>query len=81
MKISVRFFAVCRELTGSDHFELECEEGLTVAEAASLISEKYPQLNTLKNTVRYAVDDEYADNDYILKNGQEISMIPPVSGG
>ena len=81
MKITVRFFAMSRELTGIDQIELEIKDTATVKDVIHVMWEKYPKLEKLKNSLRYAVDDEYADDEYELHPGQELCFIPPVSGG
>lgn len=74
----VMFFAHLRDAVGEESLSIECA-GKTVAEVKSLINQKYPTLNL--DTVMTAVNEEFAGNDEILKDGDVIAFIPPVSGG
>lgn len=74
----VMFFAHLRDVVGEEFLSIELA-GKTVAEAKSLINEKYPALNL--DTVMTAVNEEFAGNDEILNDGDVIAFIPPVSGG
>lgn len=82
MVVSVRLFAMLRERLGSGRLEIELEEGATVGDAVSALSEK-PGLGPLlgEMPVLMAVNREYAHADAPLREGDELALIPPVSGG
>ena len=82
MTINVRLFAVLRERAGRDAFELELPDGATVADLLDEAA-RQPGLDDLLPAlpVRAAVNREYADPDAILSAGDEVALIPPVSGG
>jgi MoaE-MoaD fusion protein len=75
MKVKVRLFAVLRERAGSDTVELELADGATVRDAISAmpVAEGVP--------VVMAVNREVAAGDVVLEPGDELALIPPVSGG
>jgi molybdopterin converting factor small subunit len=81
MKVTVRFYAISRELAGTEYVTLDMQEPVRLEDVITLIYEKFPDLEPIRGIVRYAVDDEYAEPKCQLKNGQELSIIPPVSGG
>ena len=82
MTVTVRLFAVFRERVGSDSIEVELDDGATVAEALERLAER-PELTDLleRMPVRMAVNRDYADSDTPLSAGDELALVPPVSGG
>ena len=80
MKCKIKAFGISREIVGGRIVELDLPEGQTVIELKNQLFEKYPQLAALRS-VYIAVNNEYADEKGILKEGDEIALIPPVSGG
>ena len=81
MKIDVRLFALYRERAGTERLTLDLHEGATLAGAVDEIRSRYPQLAPPKVDIVAAVNAEYAEGDTTLKEGDEIALIPPVSGG
>jgi MoaE-MoaD fusion protein len=82
MTVTVRLFAIFRERAGSDSIEVELDDGATVAEALDRLAER-PELTELleRMPVRMAVNRDYADSDTPLSSGDELALVPPVSGG
>jgi MoaE-MoaD fusion protein len=82
MTVTVRLFAVLRERAGLDSIEVELDEGATVAEALEQLSAR-PELEEVleRMPVRLAVNRDYADPDTPLYSGDELALVPPVSGG
>ncbi|MBA2261822.1 MAG: molybdenum cofactor biosynthesis protein MoaE [Solirubrobacterales bacterium] len=76
MKVSVRLFAQLRERAGARELELELPDGAVVADALAAVEELAAGL-----PVVLAVNREYAPRDAELHAGDEIALIPPVSGG
>jgi MoaE-MoaD fusion protein len=76
MHVRVRLFAVLRERAGAEEIALELPEGASVSDAlerVGAITEGVP--------VVMAVNQEYADRSAALHPGDELALIPPVSGG
>ena len=82
MTVKVRLFAILRERAGREEVELELGEGATVAEAIAAVGE-LPGLGDVvgRLPVRMAVNRDYADEATTLAAGDELALIPPVSGG
>jgi MoaE-MoaD fusion protein len=81
MRLTVRLFAMLREQAGADSVELELSEGATGADALEALRAE-PGLELLNRLpVRLAVNREYADLEDELAAGDELAVIPPVSGG
>jgi molybdopterin synthase catalytic subunit/molybdopterin converting factor small subunit len=74
--VTVRLFAGLRERAGSDHIELELPERARVADALSQLAGVIGDV-----PVVMAVNREYADRADGLAAGDELALIPPVSGG
>ena len=76
MEVSIRLFAGLRELAGSDSLQIELADGASVADALAALSGQIDASGCL-----LAVNREYADDDVVLAAGDELALIPPVSGG
>ncbi|MEZ5077683.1 MAG: molybdenum cofactor biosynthesis protein MoaE [Solirubrobacterales bacterium] len=79
----IRLFAVLRERAGTDLVEVEVADGATVGDALRGLAEQHPDLAPALATLRplLAVNREYADEATVLAAGDELALIPPVSGG
>jgi molybdopterin synthase catalytic subunit len=82
MTVRIRLFAILRERAGRDSVELELDDGATVAEALDALAE-VPGLSEVigRLPVTMAVNRDYADAATPLAAGDELALIPPVSGG
>ena len=76
MQVRVRLFAGLRERAGADELELELPDGAVVADALERV-----RALTDGVPVVMAVNREYADPESPLHGGDEVALIPPVSGG
>ncbi len=76
MQVSVRLFAALRERAGASEVELDLPEGASVGDALH-------ELRALTDGVPVvmAVNREYATDEHVLCSGDEVALIPPVSGG
>jgi molybdopterin synthase catalytic subunit len=82
VRISVRLFAILRERAGRSTFELELPDGSTVGDALDRLREE-PGLREPLERIRIAVavNREYATTLDALSSGDELALVPPVSGG
>jgi molybdopterin synthase catalytic subunit len=81
MHIRIRLFAVQRELAGTREVMLDLPDGATVMDAWDGLVSRHPALAPGRDSVRYARNGQYADAGTALTDGDEVAMIPPVSGG
>jgi molybdopterin converting factor subunit 1 len=81
MLVHIRLFAILRQQAGVSELELELPDGSGVMDAAKQVGERFPAI--LKYLVRsaYAVNQSYVTADTKLNDGDELALIPPVSGG
>jgi MoaE-MoaD fusion protein len=81
MKAKVRLFARLSELAGTRVADVEVGEGLSAEEVYQALCVEYPSLTGLNGSVRFAVNGEYVDGGHPVGDGDEVALIPPVSGG
>lgn len=82
MFIDVRLFAMLRERAGSDSVTVEVPDGATVRDAVDAVARTHGLADLMgRMSVVMAVNREYADDDARLAEGDELALIPPVSGG
>jgi len=81
MKIRFIYFAGIREAAGVSSQEAELAEGATLADAAAWLVARHGAIERLLPVVRYAVNGEFSKPETALKSGDEVVLIPPISGG
>ena len=79
--VRVRLFALQRELAGAREVPLDLPEPATVEAAWDALVSRYPVLAPGRPSVRFARNGAYAEAGDPLGDGDEVAMIPPVSGG
>ena len=79
--VEVLLFGAAADRAGTRRVELEIEEGSTLAEVWPLLAEMYPDLSSMRDTLAFAVNGEYARMDGRVDPGDEVAVLPPVSGG
>ncbi len=82
MRITVRLFGNEAAAAGCDHVAVEVSEGqITCADVRAAMRDAYQSLQMLIDAARFAVNHEYAPDDYPITSGDEIALIGRVSGG
>jgi molybdopterin converting factor subunit 1 len=81
MRIRVRLFAIQRELAGTREVPLELADGATITDAWDAIVARFPALAPGRDYVRFARNSAYTPATTVLADGDELALIPPVSGG
>ncbi len=79
MKIHVHFFAQAREMAQKNEEEVELKDGATVSDLFEILKFRVPTLRSVE--FKIAVHSEYVDNHHELLDGDEVAIIPPISGG
>ncbi len=80
MEVEILLFGILRDVVGKNRFEKELTEGMTLYDLREELAAVYPPLNQYKN-YSIAVNEAYAESDYIIKQHDVVALIPPVSGG
>ncbi|AGY59708.1 MoaD/ThiS family protein [Gloeobacter kilaueensis] len=81
MKIHVRLFASYREAFERDELELEVPGGTTCTQIQTQLAAEQPVLERWGSVVRYGVNCRFVPPETPLTDGDELVLIPPVSGG
>jgi molybdopterin synthase catalytic subunit len=79
--VRIRLFAIQRELAGTRQVTLELADDADVEAAWTALADRYPVLAPGRSSLRFARNGEYAEPTTTLADGDEVAMIPPVSGG
>ncbi|MHB1646755.1 MAG: MoaD/ThiS family protein [bacterium] len=81
MQIKLKLFAAFKDLIGKSVLDLNFEEGATLEDLKKYIKISYPEVNRLISISKFAVNMEYRDDNPVLCNNDEVTIIMPVSGG
>lgn len=82
MKVQVLFFGATAEATGKREIEFSLEENVNADQAFATILKSFPSLRqNFKDSLLFAVNQEYAGGDKVIKNGDELAVFTAVSGG
>lgn len=78
--VKVLFFGAAAAAAGTREVDVPAN-GISVSELWSLVTDKYPALAPMRGTLAFAINGEYAGLDEIVSAGDEVAVMPPVSGG
>ncbi len=82
MTVQVLFFGATAEVSGERVIEFSLAENVDANEAFAAILESFPNLRQkFKNSLLFAVNQEYCGGDKIIKEGDELAVFTAVSGG
>ncbi len=81
MKIKVKFFASLRERVGVSEVDLECPDRSSVADLRVRLAERYRQPEAFASTLLVSVNWDPAGEGHLLREGDEVAFLPPMSGG
>jgi molybdopterin converting factor subunit 1 len=81
MRVCVLYFGVLKDLVGRGRWEMDLAEGASVAELLEAHRGLAKGQEALWESIAVAVNQEYARAGDVLKDGDEVALLPPVSGG
>ena len=81
MELNVRLFALYRERAGKNIVTVAVADGATVSDLTDEVRRQIPNLAPLEVKIVVAVNTDYADSEVVLQPGDDVCLIPPVSGG
>lgn len=79
--VTLKLFAAYRDAYGVPEMTLELPAGTTVLELCDRLIQDHPALGKWRDLTRFGVNLQFAEPDTVLQNGDEVVLIPPVSGG
>ncbi|MDG1398230.1 MAG: MoaD/ThiS family protein [Polaribacter sp.] len=80
MIIKTLFFGIAKDLIGASELKIDVAENSSVKDFETILKNEFSTLENL-NSYAIAVNEAYANDDLILKTGDVVAIIPPVSGG
>ena len=81
IKVRVLFFGAARDAVGQEQVEVDLESPINAVRARAHLLARYPSLQRFGNSLLFAVNQQYAENDREIREGDELAVFPPVSGG
>ncbi|WP_239125209.1 MoaD/ThiS family protein [Leptolyngbya sp. CCY15150] len=79
--ITLKLFAAYQEVYQQPELVLSLAPGTTVAQVRDRLIAEQPSLAQWRDVTRFGVNLQFADADTVLADGDEVVLIPPVSGG
>jgi molybdopterin converting factor subunit 1 len=81
MRVRVLYFGVLKDVMGLGRTELDLSDGTSVADLLVLLRGAGKAVGPVWDSIAVAVNQEYARAGDVLKDGDEVALLPPVSGG
>ncbi len=81
MQVNVLYFGVLKELLGLDHEHMELPEGASVGSLLTGVRDGKRDAAGPWDSLAVAVNREYVQASFLLRDGDEVALLPPVSGG
>jgi molybdopterin converting factor small subunit len=81
MKVKALFHSYFKELAGCAEWTGEVPEGATITQLVETLHQLFPRLESMKRSTLIAVGVDYQPGEYQLREGDEVSLFPPVQGG
>ncbi len=81
MQIDILLFGPVREMAGADTIQVDVPADATVDAVAAALAAACPRMAHALPPARFAVNGAFATGDVVLQKGDEVAVIPPVSGG
>ena len=81
MRVTVRLFARLRDIAGAAELAREIAPGATIGDLWHDLTGEYPDLVPYERSISSAVNADYARMTQVLRAGDEVAFLPPVSGG
>ncbi len=81
INVTVCFHSYFKDLAGAARTTEALPPGSTTADLLKQLHERFPPLAAMKNSTLVAVGVEYQGRGYVLRDGDEVSLFPPVQGG
>ena len=81
VRISILYFATVKDATGIRMESINLSNDTSIREMLSKISIIYPKLKHILNNIQISVNYRVVDLNTVLKEGDEVALLPPISGG
>jgi molybdopterin converting factor small subunit len=81
VRVRVHFYSYFKDLAGAAEVSESVSPGCTLEELLRVVFARFPKLAVMRKSVLMAVGVDYQGADYVLQEGDEVSLFPPVQGG
>ena len=81
MNVQVTFYSYFKDLTGVARTAETLAEGSTIADLFQRLAARFPKLEAMRKSTLIAVGVDYQSRSYVMQEGDEVSLFPPVQGG
>ena len=81
MRVQVLFFGLLKDLVGRASESLELEDDATVADVLEHYQSRIPKIREMLPSLALSLNQHYSGPGAVLGNGDEVALLPPVSGG
>ena len=81
MQVRVRYLGMLREIAGREVESVDVVDGALLGDLYATLQQRIPQLLQFRHAIALAVNYEYSKSETLLRDGDEVALIPPVSGG
>lgn len=80
MKINLIAFGIAKEIINTPECILEVTNPCSIGSLKQILMAKYEEFQKLQS-IKFAINEDYQEDHFLLKEGDEVVIIPPVSGG
>jgi len=81
VEVTVLFFAQAKDITQCSSRKWTVGDDWTTSDLQITVLDTFPKLEEVLRVCAWAVNEEYSDGPVLLKDGDQIALIPPISGG
>ena len=81
MTVTVKFWSYFRDITGCEETLADLPDEATLADLHTKVLEQFPKLSGTEKCTLKAVGLDYQNDEFVLSDGDEVSLFPPVQGG
>lgn len=81
MQVTIQFFSYLKDLAGCAQTTETLAAGCTLGVLHDQVMVKFPKLAAMRKSTLLAVGVDYQPRDYVVQDGDEVSLFPPVQGG
>ena len=81
--VTVKYFANLKQMAGKDEDQFDIKAGTTLAQLSDMIKQSVPQIGDMvrEKKVMISINYDVVPLDTVVKDGDEIALLPPFSGG
>jgi molybdopterin converting factor small subunit len=81
VQVRVHFYSYCKDLTGTAQAAESVAPGCRLQDLLEMLFRRFPRLGAMRLSLLTAVGVDYQSGEYVLQDGDEVSLFPPVQGG